>query len=530
MAQPIYNTMRFGTDQFNIIEDADKTALIIAKEPITTDPYTIIKRFIIDYEQPTGTQIAFAFTTDIDGTGIKAGDIFTLINNGSNRIATSKIIDPDSWLGIGPYTTDTITADIVLEQGNSIADLLALNGLELAPVNLEVKQRLRPVIALKADGSNIPKVKMSIEFANPHDILEVDENRTTEHDTPFKILDASCDTSISGDASATVTAAYKTAIDGDYSDFLNLDTFAKTVIDKKLYGIRWNRKLSVGAIKDSNKAKVKYRALATFDVDCKTFGDTADIFTITKNYYLPLKYCVVVVKHAELSGDKIKAFAKIDPNIYWFNRQIGTGNGQSQTISLTANKFVDVSTLKVYVNGVQTFNYSFWADDNTITITAAQGATISASFNYNLKSEEWVELTADPTQHDISDGKFTTRFWSKITDTNAYVSAIRLQLTRAPKSSDTVITLPITPTGEEQTYKFSQSNIELVYFRVLDSAGNILFENNGAYQSLDCECEFNPKTSTLKFTVPAGNYKLEADYRKKTSVPRIYSFTAGWCV
>ena len=529
-----YNTMRFGTDTFNIIEDA-RTALLIAKNPIITDfDYTHITQFIIDYDQPAGTQIAFAFTTDAEGN---ANKIFKLVDNHPDdpnlgRIAVEHIINPDSWLGVGAYTTDDITADIILEKGSSVADLTALNGMELVPGNIDSNRRLRPIIALRTTKTAVPKVKFGLEVAQIVSELDKEKIITRTYDEPTKFVAiVPTITEQTGNAAITLSAACKTSADGDWSDFGDLNS----VTDKSVYGVKIKGDMHVTKTNGSDKIKCKVKYSRTDDVECNAFGDFADIYSITRNYFLPLKYCVVVVKHAELlSGAKIKAYAKFDPSINWKVYTIGTGTGSFQNYNLPVNAFIDVNNLHVYVNGVETTDYRLYVKDNYINIKADSGATITASSNYNLKTEEWIELDADAAQHDVSDGKFTTRFSSKITKSGVYVSAIRLRLFRGTANPDNVITLPITPTGEEQTYRFSQSDIELVYFHVLNSNGDILynsqFNENSGVNSLDCECSFNQKYSVLTFTVPAGDYTLEACYRKKAEVPRVYSWTAGYCV
>lgn len=531
MAQLIYNTMRFGTDNFNIIEEK-RTALLIAKEPLVKNfEWNILEKFIIDANIPAGTDVRFAFTTDVEN---RKDQIFILTNNGANHIAMETLINPDSWLGVSAYTVDDITADIVLENGNTITSLQALNGLELASGNIEAKRRLFPVIAVKATGNKAPKVKMSVKVSNRQPKTEHESTRAVGFDNLTKIIALTPEIKTTGNATATVTAAYKTAADGEYSDFAPV----KNLVGKNVYGIKFKRQINVSEVDGSDKAEINVYGKFTEDVECPVFGDYADIYSITKNYYLPLKYCVVVVKHAELSGARIKAFVKTAPSILSaISRQLGTGTGSQQTFSLPASGLVDVSTLQVYINGTQTYNYNYRVEQNELTITAPAGANITASFHYKHFPEEWIELTADATQHDISDGKFTTRFYSKITDTDAYVSAVRLRLFRAPENPEQTLTLPLTPTGEEQSYKLGGTNLSLLSFDVKKADGTTAYAYRSTltlplHDDFDgaVEHRFNTKTSTITFTVPAGNYSIEIGYKKISPAPKIYSWTAGWCV
>ena len=501
-----YNTMRFGTDEFNVVEDA-KTALLVAKEPITTFDYNYIDQFLIDYDQPTGTQIAFAFY--LPGT---LGKRMCRINPTTGSLV---VLNADQGWVFEP------NADDVLAYGHSVADLLAMT-------NFHLSSKLYPVIALKTTGSNVPKVKFGVQVSNRTTKLDEELVRTLFHDgEPYKILCFDHEKEITGSADVTVTAACKDQADGEWSDFGELNS----VTDKAIYGLKLKWQMHVDNIDgDKVASKVSYRW--TDDVECHAFGDYADIYSTSKNFMLQLKYCSVIVKHSDLSGGaKIKAYAKFDPSVNWKAYTIGTGTGSSQIYSLPVAAFVDVTTFKVYVNGTETTDYRLDVNDNKITITAPEGATITASSNYQLKTEEWIELDADPTQYDISDGKFTTRFSSKITKLGVYVSAIKLRLFRPPRKSDKQLILPITPTGEEQTYTF-QSNVGDVSLQILDKDGNLI--GNGGYMTeptyMPYDYDFNPVSHKLTFTVPAGDYQLKAFYSEKADVPIVYSFTAGYCV
>lgn len=521
MAQLTYNTMRFGTDNFKVVEDST-TALLIYKEPVERQTFTHLDKFIIDAKEPAGTEIRIAFYNP------KTGNIFTLR---TFRGQLSMLWMSYDSVG-STYNIDNVTADVILENGHTVNELLSYNNIKLEAYHDEIKSNMVPIIALKKTGANRPKIKMAVQFSNVENRNDHEGTRAHTFDVPTKIVDINDESELTGNASATVTAAYKTTADGEYSNFEAL----RGLIGKTVYGVKLHYNLHVGTIDGDDKAKAKVTALLTEDTECPVFGEYADLYSITKNFYLPLKYCVVVVKHAELNGARIEAYANLAPPPYtWNNRQIGTGTGSSQTITLPTTKYIDVKSLKVYVNGTAIADYVCNVEDNTITLTAANGATITAYYNYNYKPEDWIKLTADDTQHDISDGKYVTRYWSKITKSNICCSAIKLRLYRTEPGETKSITIPVTPTGEEQTYRIPVSDIELIEFAVKDNSSNHLVYSYAGralndYINPEIEMRFKSSTSTLVFTVPAGNYTLSAEYRKKGFVPKIYSWTAGWCV
>lgn len=522
--------MRFGTDTFNVIEDA-RTALLIAKNPIVTNfEHTHIDKFIIDYDQPTGTDIRFFLANFCKSCFKYSGGTFT------QHIITG---DGEDDFAIWNISSNPPSVEDVLEYGNTVAELLAISDVAVPSTDGEtykLRGNLYPVIALKTTKSAVPKVKFSIQFSQHKDITDKEDIKTFSHDSPIRIFSFTPELTLTGSATASLSAAYKSTPDGDYSAF---DKPA-TLIDKTIYGMKIKYNMHVDKVDGSDKVRYKTKYRYTEDVECNSFGETADIYSITKNYYLPLKYCVVVVKHNELtSGAAIKAYAKLDPSINWKVYTIGTGTGSFQNYNLPVSKFIDVNNLHVYVNGVETTDYMLYVKDNCININAPAGATITASSNYNLKTEEWIELDADATQHDVSDGKFTTRYSSKITKSGVYVSAIRLRLFRGQEGNMNTLTLPITPNGQEQSYRFNDSDITLYAFFVYDPAtSKYLYrffnfdpqDAGGSSNDEQFEVNFSSKYSFLTFTVPAGDYQIIVKYYKNATRPIVYSWTAGYCV
>ena len=420
-----YNTMRFGTDEFTLTA---KQALLIAKKPFKPNNiYTHIKNFALDYSMPTGSTIRFAFATSDGRVRRVANQQFPPLVEGEN------------------YLLSSIDVETILEYGNTVAELLAEHDLARSPTNgyfydgfMDVN--IYPIIALEGDYDSLPKVKLSAVFEKRDEIL--DKSRSiiffTDADlTPFKFLGA-------------VKPAIETVGDAEYSweAFIgdeNTDWGDKIPASKIkdhvgdiINQIKITETFHVDAVNGTNSVSRNdgFEFIYSKDVDSIVYGDSADLYSIIKNYFLPLKYCAVIVKHEELNDAKIKAFAKFDPARYGYNsdkRTLGTGSGSQQTFTLPTDAFFDPNTIKVYIDNALTEDYSFDVNDNSVTLTAPEGAQVAASYTYNHKAENWIELTADPTQHDFSDGLFTTRYHCanvKQYGDNVMVSAVRLQFIR----------------------------------------------------------------------------------------------------
>jgi len=411
MAQLTYNTMRFGTDNFSF---AVKQAMLVPKEPLNpTKDYTHIKNFAVEYSQPTGSSIRFLHRVVHDDTDV----VRYFYGHAVERLC--------KFEDLASYDFDTL-----FEKANTIDEMLAISD-----HSTYAGYDFYPIILLEGTEDAIPKVKFSAVFENREEVLDKSKSGIFSVDTyeMFKLLDMTKpDVTISGGADYSFTVQFADENE-NWSDPIPWskvrDHFGENVKHVKVH-----ENFHVDAINRNNSVtRTGFGFVYSYDTNGIVFGDTADLYTVTKNYYLPLKYCAVIVKHEDLNGAQLKAFAKFDPCKYGVTKKaIGTGTGESQTIILPNSKFTDVNSIKIYA-GDEQIDFEFLSADNSVTFTAPAGAAITATYTYNLQIENWIELTADPTQHDFSDGLFTTRYHCsdvKKYGDNVMVSAIRLQFIR----------------------------------------------------------------------------------------------------
>lgn len=498
MAQLTYNTMRFATDNFKFV---GKQAMLVVKDPLNPgDDFTHIDKFILDYTQPGNSKIRFAFyspETSYMGTARKRMFRLSLKPKGLTSLLTAN--------GVWSFEPDI---DEVLEYGNTVDDLLAF-------ADWQTQTNLYPVIALEGDGTDIPKVKLSMQVSKRGETLDKEREIDFNFANPVKILELSHDSTVVGDATMGLRVAYKEkSTDAEYSNFQTL----KKLHEMTVQALRFKAYYHVDAADGTNSAKLgRINIDYTPDPNSIVFGDSADLYTITKKYFLPLKYCAAIIKHEPLGDATIQAFAKYDkPKYEYSKKSIGTGTGGEETYTLPGGNgdgFIDVNTLKIYVDGTRTdmYTYESTPTETTITLTAASGAKITASYHYNLYDETWIELTPDPTQYDFSDGLRVTRFYCsdvKKYGNNVQVSAIRLKLNRAP---ETTVTETFIATGSAQSVVLK------------NAAYNVKFSTNTTSHN------FVIQTNTATFTAAAGE-TVTISYTKRGEVPRIRSFTAGWAV
>lgn len=408
-----YNTMRFGTDYFSL---AAKQAMLISKNPLNYNRlHTHIKNFAFDYYQPTGSKIRFLHRVVHDDTDV----VRYFYARVSERLC--------KYEDFANYDFATL-----MEKANTIDEMLAIENFAAY-----AGYDFYPIILLEGDDADPPKVKMSAVFEQREETLdkEYESIHLGDASTVKKLLAIdSPPVTITGNGEHSWHAYYMDE-SGNWSDKI-IPSKLSDLVGKKVKQIKTVENFHVDAVNSANAVeRGNWYYTYAKDPNDIVFGDTADVYSILKNYYLPLKYCAVIVKHEALDGAKIQAFARFDPTVYSINnREIGTGTGAAQTITLPTAKFFNPDSLKLFVNGSRFYDFNFNANDNSITLTAPSGAAITLTCTYNYQGENWIQLTADKIQHDFSDGLFTTRYYcANVKDygDNVVVSAVRLHFVRS---------------------------------------------------------------------------------------------------
>ena len=424
-----YNTMRFGTDEFSL---AGKRALLISKNPLNPNrAFTHIKNFTVAGENLTDNNARFFFhvvdTDAIYSHGRYNDDVYFFYISASGKLLTSHV---SSFTAFQTIELDDLFSSY---ENANLSNLQTVDGDDTF-AGLDIY----PIIALEGNDDLSPKAKLSAVFEKRVDVLdkEIELNYAFGDENSLKKILAydNPEITITGNADHSWHAYYLDA-NGNWSDKIIPSKIDDELIGAKVKRVKTIETFHVDAVNGNNAvARANWHYSYSKDANAIVFGDTADVYSILKNYHLPLKYCAVIVKHEALDGAKIQAFARFDPTVYSVNnRNIGTGSGSSQTITLPTAKMFNPSTLKIYVGGSRFYDFTFNVNDNTITLTATSGAAITASYNYNYQPETWIKLTADKTQYDFSDGLFTTRYYcTNVKDygDNVLVSAIRLQFIR----------------------------------------------------------------------------------------------------
>ena len=279
------------------------------------------------------------------------------------------------------------------------------------------------------------------------------------------------------------------------------------------YGVKLHITREVTAVNGSNSAKVisPIKVHLSKDINFNVYGDNAWLYAVVKDYHLPLKDCVVVVRHEPLEGGIINAFVSYQ-GTRWTRTNIvlGTATGSEQKFTLEHDFFP--STLKIFVNGVQTTDFKFDTSDRSVTLTAAKNAAVTANYSSNRKDEVWLQMTADAAQPTRND-HYTTRFRLKNPDDaaalNLTVSTIRLQLISTLNEKN----YSATGSGSVQSVTLSHD------------PANIDFKVDGNFADYD----YDEDTRKLSWTAPA-NSAVQLHYTWFSGKPVITGWSAGWAV
>ena len=133
-----YNTMRFGTDEFN---PYIKQALLVSNSPVNLSNFNRLDQITVQGNEPDGSKRRFMFKMD----------------NKVYKFSGQNLVE---------YTGD-VDSDNVLSSGNTTAQLEAVsNNSQL------VGKNIYPIIALYAETENLPTAKISFKASLVQEVLD----------------------------------------------------------------------------------------------------------------------------------------------------------------------------------------------------------------------------------------------------------------------------------------------------------------------------------------------------------------------
>ena len=399
-----YNTMRFGTDEFAF----DHKGLLTSKVALDTTGQTSVGAFTIEGLEPLNTIRRFLFKVD--------DKIWKF--SGQNAVEY----------------TDGTDIDSVLANGNTAAEVTAVTD-----NSAWVGKKIYPIIALYADSdvTVMPTAKISL-VASASSATYEQTTETAEYElgegsfSAPRIIDAQIDTTVTGYATAAVTARIK--VNGEWTDYMEL----AAIKGREATAVQFKTRYTVTKLDGTDTAKLNKITIRYSTGTAVVAGDNAEIYSVIQDYELPLGVCSLTMRHDRLIDSEITAyvnFAKTPKRRVFL--PIGVGTGTASTYIIGENGVrdtgIDQGSLQVFINGNPLANFSYNTEVSELTLTAEPGAAITATYNYDRESEVWREMSRDVDHQPYNDGTYLTRFTYALPEDDQYgqsVSNIRLKLSR----------------------------------------------------------------------------------------------------
>lgn len=414
----------------------------------------------------------------------------------------NKLTVTSGTAALTPLTTQDITADSILEEGNTAAEISSVTS--CPPM---VGKLVYPAVALYADESAtvMPTFGLTVKAAidttvNVYTYTDYSQEYSLGRDD-VNLVSLVAETETKGGGKVDITARIKTA--GTWSEYQPLNNCqmkqASAVQLKAVYSVQSTDGSDSAAIKS---VTVKYSTSGATVADA-----TTDIVTVTKRFSYGLSYVHAYIKHKQLIDAKINAYCALRKRpAYRDMVQVGNGTGSLTTYKL-ADAGINQDTLKVYVDGKAINDYGYNTETSELTITADKDAVISASYEYGWELSTWKQMTQGETQVNDS-GEYTTEYVYNVpAHDGAYtVTAVKYSLER--------------PTGhvEEETIGTGTGKRQLIKLPHIARKETIVCNGSWSY-------DYDRQLLTI---IAPEKEPIVISYDWIAETPEVHAVGAGW--
>ena len=325
-------------------------------------------------------------------TGIKSVNGFEIEHNSPNgteiRICTSVdgtwyYIEQDGQLRA--IMEQSVTAESVLAEGNSVNELLALTTI---PAFLGKEVGL--AIALRSQVAGVyPAIKIGIKgiTAEPVTIrTETSPIYALSEETQIIKLDAKTTQENGG----SVKVEARIANDGAQSDWAPISSY----IGRKASSIQYRATLTAAQIGVSTaiiqSVTMQYRS---GDNILSGVG-VAELVSITRDWYVDIRDCRLTVRHAPLEHAKMTGYCAIRPKTkVSTGERIGLGTGERKTYQLAHVDGIAYDSVRIFADGNRILaGYEVNTQVGRVTFSAPEGAIITADYAYGWTQENWIQM------------------------------------------------------------------------------------------------------------------------------------------
>ena len=497
------NTMRFATDTFGAalppLDDPtteptfSKQALLVSKKALDCTDKTAVNNFLIEGTEPTGTKRRLAFKID---------DTLYIFNNGT----------------LAAFTYE-LNVDEVLAHGNTVAELN-----DLTNITGFVGKKIYPIIALSApyDAAELPTIKVSLVTASSTSLINTQISPVYElASEPQTISEITDKTTLTGQASYTIKVRLRDnyAITGEeeteednWSAYMSLAQAA----GKQADAVQFKVQSTVTTNDGSDSVLVNSIAISHSEGEAIVSGGTARLFSTVQNYEVDLQTCYCVVRHEPLVDSVIECYAnfmEVPKTRELITIGTATGSRQELTLGLDGNadKNIVATSIRLYADATPIYNFDFSTELGTVVFTAVQGAVMTASYEYDYGTEEWIEMNPRVLQpYNDEDGTYASRFFLNLSHANSVGKKISNVMIRLRKLSGSATETLGVATGKKQLFTLQHKA----------KPSTISFTNTVDF-SYDGE-------SGLLSLVAAKGTELTVSYDWQGENTVVRSFAAGW--
>ena len=400
--------------------------------------FSTVSSIAIVASEPTNTKLTYVFKAD-DGNW--------------QKYDTSS----STWKDVA---TQSLTAESVVSEGNTTADVTALTSTALAAfagktVNIAVGMEM------DADAEEAPSLT-SITFAGETGATvttkTVDSNaiNLTDSSKPCEIL--SIDVNKTEESGGTVQVLASINDGSGWGDYAEYSTYVTSPATKAT-AIKFRAVLTAPTI-GTSIAKIDSVSINHRTDGVAVFSEgTGVCVTKTYNFINPISCAHLMVKHPLVDDTEITAQIALRESPTTVKGEVlGTGTGASQTVTLANKEGLASHNFTLYFDGEQqkASSYSFSPTDGQVTFTADEGVAVTADYIYGWSAEEWVEMTHDTVYPDKADNELVDDQFDYIAgdnDPKGSVGTVRVSLIqKTGKEKDVALG---TGTGANQAFKLA---------------------------------------------------------------------------
>ena len=346
-----------------------RESLLKSKVPLNMTQENAVQGFVIDGNEPTGSERKFLFKVD--------GKIYRLAGNVPQQL----LIDENN-------------IDEVLTQGNTAAELLTITSLAEW-----IGKDIYPIIGLRApaNSSVMPSVSLGLKCKSSADQYKAHEDGPSFYlGNKARFIGAVAEYEVENKGTAELKVRLlQDGVWTSWKDQIDLQgQFCQEVQVRGEYTV-------VSATGGSSTARIKNVEVYYSKFADEVAAEESAIY-LTQQYY-PENMTVgsLGVFHPILRDCELSAYICYEENPVPVKEvELGEGTGSQQTFEVEGG--LEYGTFSVSINGIKTTNYTYTSSTNTVTLTAPAGSKITVSFYTNINPEVWEEMELQFTERDFN--------------------------------------------------------------------------------------------------------------------------------